>query len=67
MKPSEIRDMSIDEAKIKCADLEKDDRVFAIEPIRDLLFSAMETPCVYFTSPNGKIAGMARVGRRGDS
>tara|TARA_Y100000361_G_C10926582_1_gene221664 strand:+ start:154 stop:567 length:414 start_codon:yes stop_codon:yes gene_type:complete len=37
-----------------------------MDPIRDLLFSAMETPCVYFTSPNGKIAGMAGVGRRGD-
>ena len=37
-----------------------------MEPIRDLLFSAMETPCVYFTSPNGEIAGMAGVGRRGD-
>ena len=37
-----------------------------VEPIRYLLFTAQTTPCVYFTSPSGKAAGMAGVGRNND-
>ena len=37
-----------------------------VEPIRNLLFTAQTTPCVYFTSPSGKAAGMAGVGRNND-
>ena len=39
---------------------------WGVEPIRHLLSAAQTTPCVYFTSPSGKAAGMAGVGRRGD-
>ena len=37
-----------------------------VEPIRYLLSAAYTTPCVYFTSPSGKAAGMAGVGQKGD-
>nr|BAR30782.1 N-acetyltransferase-like protein [uncultured Mediterranean phage uvMED] len=39
---------------------------WGVEPIRYLLFTAQTTPCVYFTSPSGKAAGMAGVGRNND-
>jgi len=39
---------------------------WGVEPIRHLLSAAQMTPCVYFTSPSGKAAGMAGVGRKGD-
>ena len=39
---------------------------WGVEPIRHLLSAAQMTPCVYFTSPSGKAAGMAGVGQRGD-
>ena len=39
---------------------------WGVEPIRYLLSAAYTTPCVYFTAPSGKAAGMAGVGQRGD-
>jgi len=39
---------------------------WGVESIRHLLSAAYTTPCVYFTAPSGKAAGMAGVGQRGD-
>ena len=61
-----IHPITLEAAKEVASNLRPDDRReveegYGHDPMEVLVYAAQNTPCVYFTVPNGKTAGMAGV------